>query len=168
MRGQNPPQRAQAVARQMSVMVVERLEMIDVDQQERKLRVPSAPGARPFVREALVECASVGEPGQAVGRCKRARACPASPSARSCRAPPRRRRRSRRCRGPASRAGPTRPRSRPSRDGAGDRRTSPPRPRRSSAQAIACSTRSLSSAWTPATADVPHQFVGRPADDARA
>src|SRR3954465_5063685 len=54
----------------MAVMIVELLEMIDIDQQERELRAV-APGARPFVRETLVECAPVGEAGKAVGRCER-------------------------------------------------------------------------------------------------
>src|SRR3954468_15173206 len=54
----------------MPVLVVELLEMIDIDQQERELRA-IAPGPGPFLGEALVERAPVDEAGEAVGRCKR-------------------------------------------------------------------------------------------------
>ena len=64
--GEDPRQRAQTgVAGRVPVLIVELLEMVDVDQQQRQ-RQAVALGARPFVRQPLVEMPAIGKPGQTV------------------------------------------------------------------------------------------------------
>jgi len=65
-RGQNMRNGTQAVvAGRVSILVVECLEMIEVDHQERQAGA-LAIGASPFLEQALVEAAAIGEAGEPV------------------------------------------------------------------------------------------------------